>query len=195
VSDITWTSEYEAVFPARVYTRDAGPNRYSVTVADYTNAEKIHAERMKSCNPDAHTGCSGSDTMGLGAWLIDVEGALEYASWKFIQRDAKVTFFGFNFIDVVEGRQIHLTNSDKSRTFAAIHMHENRLYVLEATVPAGYPEPGLFQQSLRFLDENGRGVRYETLYVNGFPKPRRTGGGGGGGAGGPGGPPGGGGAQ
>ena len=27
-------------------------------------------------------------------------------------------------------------------------MHENKLYIIEGTVPAGYPEPGLFQQSL-----------------------------------------------
>jgi hypothetical protein len=180
VQDITWRSEYEGMFPGRVYSSAAGPSRYAVTVIDYTDAEKIHAERMKSCHPDAHTGCSGSDTMGFGAWRIDVYGVLEFAAWKFLQRDAKVTFYGFNFTDAVEGRQIHLTNPDQSRTFAQMHMHENRLYILEATVPAGAPEPGLFQQSLRFLDADGRGVRYETLYVNGFPKPPRTGGGGGG---------------
>ena len=54
---------------------------------------------------------------------------------------------------------------------AAIYMHENKLYIIEGTVPAGYPEPGLFQQSLGWLDENGNGVRYQSLYHNGFPTP------------------------
>ena len=28
---------------------------------------------------------------------------LEHASWQFIKRDARVTYFGFNFTDTVEG--------------------------------------------------------------------------------------------
>jgi hypothetical protein len=45
-------------------------------------------------------------------------------------------------------------------------MHENRLYILEGTVPKGYPQPALFQQSLGFLDKDGNGVRYQTVYSN-----------------------------
>jgi hypothetical protein len=53
-------------------------------------------------------------------------------------------------------------------------MHENKLYVLEGTVPPGYPEPALFQQSLGWLDENGMRLRYQTIYSNGFPVPPRV---------------------
>jgi len=53
-------------------------------------------------------------------------------------------------------------------------MHENRLYILEGTVPAGAPAPALFQTSLGFLDKDGKGIRYETPYSNGFPPPRRV---------------------
>ena len=60
-------------------------------------------------------------------------------------------------------------------------MHENKLYILEGTVPAGYPDPGFFQQSVEWLDENGNGIRYQTVYHNGFPKPPVAGRGGGGG--------------
>ena len=49
-----------------------------------------------------------------------------------------MTYFGWAAIDRVAGRYIHLTNPDRSRTFFAIYMHEDRLYILEATVPAGY---------------------------------------------------------
>ena len=176
VQDIRYTSEYEAVFPARVHSYEDGPNRYSVTVVDYTDAERIHAERAKKCPPDAHSGCAGeaAGAQGLGSWKYDLRGALDYASWKLMQRDAKLTFFVWGVIDRVEGRQLHFTNADRSRTFVAIHMHENRLYILEATVPAGAPEPGLFQQSLQFLDKDGKSVRYEAIYSNGFPPPARV---------------------
>ena len=53
-------------------------------------------------------------------------------------------------------------------------MHENKLYIIEGTVPAGYPEPGLFQQSLGWLDENGVGLRYQFYYSNGYPAPPRV---------------------
>jgi hypothetical protein len=60
-------------------------------------------------------------------------------------------------------------------------MHEDRLYIIEATVPKGAPAPGLFQISVRFLDSDLRPVRYEwvgsQLYSNGYPAPPRTGGG------------------
>jgi hypothetical protein len=50
-------------------------------------------------------------------------------------------------------------------------MHENKLYISEGMVPKGYPEPGLFQQSLGWLDENGIGLRYQTYYNNNYPSP------------------------
>src|SRR5262245_57820504 len=93
---------------------------------------------------------------------------------EYLQRDAKVTLFVWNVVDLVEGRQLQLTNTnDKSRTFVGIYMHQNKLYMIEGTVPPGYPEPGLFQQSLGWLDENGVGLRYTSYYSNGFPAPPR----------------------
>lgn len=174
LEETTWTSEYEAEFPARVHACEDGGIRYSVTVADYTDAERIHAERARNCPPDAHTGCTGASYTGVGSWIVDVRGAPEHAVWGFLQRDATPTFFGWNFVDLVEGRHLQLTNADGSRTFAAVYMHENRLYVLEATSPAGRPGPELFQQSLRFLDAGGAGIRYESVYTNGFPPPPRV---------------------
>jgi len=89
-----------------------------------------------------------------------------------MQRDARVTHYMWNFIDLVEGHQLQLTNNaNKSRTFVAIYMHENRLYILEGTVPEGDPEPGLFQQSLGFVDKDGNGIRYRDYYDNDYPPP------------------------
>jgi hypothetical protein len=96
---------------------------------------------------------------------------MDYAAWSFLKRDAKVTHYAYYNSDRVEGRRLQLTNLDRSRTFAAIHMHENRLYILEGTVPAGAPPPGLFQQSLGFIDKAGNRVRYEVTYSNAYPAP------------------------
>ena len=69
---------------------------------------------------------------------------------------------------------------------AFIAMRENRLYIMEGTVPKGYPEPGLFYQSLGWVDKDGNGIRYQQIYVNEiyglglFPEPGHNQGGQGG---------------
>jgi hypothetical protein len=172
VTQTTYRSERGADLPARVYSATQGKSSYSVTVVDYTQAQRILTEKAKSCPPGAEPclGAPGDE----GHWRGDVRGAIVYATWRLMQRDAKLTSLVWNTVDRVEGHALQLTNNaDKSRTFAGIYMHENRLYIIEGTVPAGYPEPGLFQQSLGWLDENGRGVRYASFYSNGFPVPPR----------------------
>ena len=174
VEEIRYTSAFDGVFPGRVYTYDSGPSRYSVTVIDYRDAERIHAERLKNCTPDAQSLCLGSEpdgAQGVGSWKYDVLAAVEFATWQFTKRGGELTYLAWAAIDRISGRQIHLTNPDRSRTFVAIHMHENRLYIIEATVPRGAPEPGLFQQSPRFLLEDGTVARYDTIYTNGYPAP------------------------
>jgi hypothetical protein len=166
VRDITFATEYGLDLPGRVHTSTNGRSKYSVTVIDYGPAEKIHADRSKAC-----TGYP--DTCG-NRFRAEVRGALEYAASEFIRRDAKVTHYAYYVTDLVEGRRIQLLNPDKSQTFAAIHVHENRLYILEGTVPAGSPPPGLFQQSLGFVDQEGNRVRYATVYNANYPIPRRT---------------------
>ena len=173
VTESTWVSEFGAELPARVYAAERGPSRYTVTVADYNHAERILTERAADCPPGAER-CSGGGSTGEGYWRHDVMGALIYATWTFLQRDAEVTHLGYNSLDRVGGYQLHLTNPDQSRTFVSMYMHENKLYVAEGTVPRGYPEPALFQQSLGWLDENGNGLRYQGPYANGFPAPPRV---------------------
>jgi hypothetical protein len=173
VTQTTYQSEHGADLPARVYSAAQGRSRYSVTVVDYNQAQRILTEKAKSCPPGAEPclGAPGDE----GHWRADVRGAIVYATWQLMQRDAKLTSLTWNTVDRVEGHQLQLTNNgDKSRTFAGIYMHENKLYIIEGTVPAGYPEPGLFQQSLGWLDANGVGVRYESYYSNGFPTPPRV---------------------
>ena len=120
VRDISYTSEFGATFPARVYAAEQGPSRYSVTVVDYTDAERIHTERAKQCHPLAHSGCAGSEdpdgVQGAGSWKYERAGAVDFVSFNVLRRKAEMTYFGWAAIDRVAGRYIHLTNPDRSRS-------------------------------------------------------------------------------
>jgi hypothetical protein len=159
VRETTWLSEQGIAMPARVYSVDGARGKFSVTVADYRDAEKLHTERSAKCQQG-----KGEGDACMNSWRNDVAGAVAFGSWQFLKRDARVTFYGWWAADLVPGHILQLVNADESRTFAAVNMHGARLYVLEATVPRGAPAPGLFQQSLMFLDEDGRVVRYRNYY-------------------------------
>ena len=163
LEDLTWHSEYGADFPGHVYSVADGDKRYSVTVIDYSDSEKIHAARPNR---------QRAETNGA-YWLVDIAGAMDYAATKFRQRDGvKVTYDAYRYIDLISGHELQLTNADQSRTSVGIYMHENRLYIIEATVPKGYPPPLMFTQTLAFLDEAGNQVRYPTIYHNHYPPAR-----------------------
>ena len=178
VQDIGYASEFGITLPGHVYSADSGASRYSVTVVDYNDAEKIHTARVEQCRKNG-----GDGDLCQNDWRGEVQGSIVYASWKFIQRNAKLTLFGWAVSDNVEGHRLQLTNPDGSRTFAAIYRHGTRLYILEGTVPRGAPAPGLFQQSMMFLDEEGKSIRYRAYYTTGYsegwkfpaPPPPRTG--------------------
>ena len=166
VTDTTWTTEYGYKAPGHVYTAERGKERYTLTVIDYNAIEAQGIERRKGCPPGAEP-CVGSDISGPGYWKHDIRGAMIYATKQFLQRNVTMTNYTWQHQDLIEGAELQLTsNVDQSRTFVFIAMHENKLYILEGTVPKGYPQPGLFQQSMGFVDKEGRGIRYRTMYSN-----------------------------
>ena len=202
VTDTTWTSQLNYILPARVYGAEKGRERYSLTVVDYSSIEQQGIERSKTCPPgNANCRTNAGAALGDGYAKHDERGAIVYATFKLLQRDATLNFLAWEWQDMVEGHLAQLTsNLDRSRTFAWIGMHAHKLYILEGTVPAGYPEPGLFQQSMGWVDKDGNGIRYQTIYSNSYhgmgvypvPSYGGAGRGGGGGAGGGAGTPGGG---
>jgi hypothetical protein len=169
VKDITWISQQDFKLPARVYSVDKGKEHYSVTVVDYSGIEQMGIERVKTCPAGAPL-CKGTALSGPGLWKHDVREAQEYATFKLIQRDnVKVSDLTWSQHDMVEGDELQLTNTvDGSRTYAYVAMHEMKLYVAEATVPKGYPPATLFQTSMSWVDKDGKGIRYETMYNNEF---------------------------
>lgn len=172
VTEAPWSTEQGYTVPSRTYSATRGAERYSITVADYSGVEQMGIERNKACPSGAET-CQGQiagvlrTVIGPGYAIQDIRGAMTYAAFRLMQRDARLTAYVWNWQDLVEGFELHLTNNaDQSQTMAYIAMHENRLYVLEGTTPKGYPEPGLFFQSMGFVDRDGNGLRYEALYIN-----------------------------
>jgi hypothetical protein len=187
IREITYPDEYRITLPGRVYTSDVGRSHYAVTVIDYRDALKLHAARNAKCINDAGANREGltpqqrRDLIGDSCQddgVKDVRGAMMFATWNFVQKAAKVTHLAVYNTDVIEGNEVHTINPDESRTYAIIHMYENRLYIAEATVPKNAPAANWFQISIRFLDEQFTPVRYQysglMVYSNGYPKPPRA---------------------
>ena len=170
VAQMTWTSQLNYVLPARVYSAEKGREKYSLTVVDYSSIQQQGVERGKACPPgNANCRANAPSTLGPGYSHHDERGAIVYATFKLLQRDAKLNFLAWEWQDLVEGHLVQLTNNaDQSRTFAWVGMHAHKLYILEGTVPSGYPEPGLFQQSMQWIDTKGNGIRYQSIYSNSF---------------------------
>ena len=159
IETIVWDSEYGAKFPGRVYRWEQGPNRYSLTVVDYSDAERIHA----ALNHVAYQG-------GPGYWTIDIMASIDYAAMRYRQKPGvKVTYDAWHYIERVTGHELQLTNPDDSRSYVGIYLHENRLYILDATAPSSEAPPIIFQQSFGFLDAEGKPVQYREFYFNRLP--------------------------
>jgi len=151
ISTTTHISAFAVTYPARVYSVEKGASRYAMTVVDYTEAVRRHRERTDGTEANA----------GSTVPTMDVRASVAHAANGFRTRGGTVTYDAWLDIDKVEGHQLQITNPDQSRSFIAILLNAARLYILEATVPRGYPPPVLFQSSLGFLDENGRRIRYQ----------------------------------
>jgi hypothetical protein len=165
VTNTTWKSQQAFMLPARVYTVDRGREHYSVTVVDYSGIEQMGIERVKTCPAGAPL-CKGTDISGPGLWKHDVREALLWGTSKFIERDAKVTELTWTQLDMVEGNEIQLLNADQSRTYGYVTMHEMKLYIVEANIPKNSPPATMFLTSMGWVDKDGNGIRYQTVYSN-----------------------------
>lgn len=154
VETVDWESEYGSTLPARIYSCDAGSRgEYKVTVADYTDALEIYLARE---------GRNEADYVDL-YWEIDIRASVIYAASQIRQREGEVTFDAYHYVDRVEGEQIQMTYPDERRLYAAIYLHNSKLYIFEATVNPRTPPPGMFQQSMGFVDEDGNRIRYDNF--------------------------------
>ncbi len=178
VEPIAYESEFNFQLQGRVYHAADALGDYSTTVVDYRGVRQLHDERSARCRAaDGANQLDGDSCQN--SWEMEILGAIDHAAAEFLTRDGvKVTQYGMYHIDRVLGRHMQLTNADGSRTYAGIHQHLGRLYIHQATVPAGMPEPILFLQSLAWVNAEGLAIRYFGLYSEGygeweFPQPDR----------------------
>ena len=149
--ETTYQSEYGATLPARVYLAEEHSGTYFVTVVDYSDAESEHEELS------AQTGSVYTRFTVPG----ELNGAVAFAAWNLRKRGGEITYDAWSSMDGVPGHQLQIRNEDQSRVFVAIHRLDRLLYILEGTVPGSSAPPVQFQQSLGFLDEEGKRASYE----------------------------------
>jgi len=153
IEEIDFETEYGIVVPARIYSHENDVGRFSVTVVDYRDSQRLHEERIRELD-GVYIGIYGQ---------VDVRGSVAYAAKKIRDRASTVEYDAYHYINRVDGHQLQTTNPDQTRTFAAIYLRESRLYVVDATVAANTTPPGMFQQSLEFVDEDGDLIRYQNF--------------------------------
>lgn len=168
ISETTWTTKVDYTLPARVYSVEREGERYSTTVVDYSGIEQMGNERMKTC-ADGNSYCRTGNVYGPYYAYHDERGAIVYATFKLLQRNARLEELAWEWQDNVEGHAITLTNNaDQSRTAIFVAMHAHKLYIVEGTVASNRPPPILFQQSLGWVDKDGKSIRYSIIYSNRF---------------------------
>jgi hypothetical protein len=138
VQETIYHSEFHAELPAKIYTASDGQVDYAITVVDYAPSN-VPSPRN----------------------VYDLRGSIAYAAWNVRRRGGDITYDAYAQIDRIDGHHLQITNPDQSRTFAAIHLHDSRLYILEAIAAPGTPPSAQFQQSLSILDANGEPIRCE----------------------------------
>jgi hypothetical protein len=168
IAETMWRSQLGYTLPARVYSAELGRERFSLTVVDYTSLEQQGIARWKACPPGNSQCRDGGATIGPGYWKQDERGAIVYAVSRYLKGPLQVTDYAWDWQDMVEGHGLQLKGNGE-RTLVYIAMHERKLYILEAVAPEEDPEPGLFTQSLGWLDKDGKRIRYtETVYSNSY---------------------------
>jgi hypothetical protein len=166
VTDITWKLQQSYMLPGRVYAVDKGREHYAVTVVDYGGIEKMAIARANTCVSGDRPLCRGTDVSGPGVWKHDVREAVLFATLKFLQRDnAKVSDLTWSQHDLVEGNELQLTNTaDQSRTYAH-RVARNEAVHRRGDGAEGSPPATLFQTSMGWVDKNGKGIRYQDMYI------------------------------
>lgn len=176
VRETTYATEYGLELPAHVYTAEDDFGTYAVTAVDWGDSVELHEKLNEECQ--AATGdLLGGDNPGIcnaNRARDEILGAVLHAASSFLERGNDLNYFARVTTEGVEGIRIHLLDEDGSRTYASMYWHEYRLYILEATAPAGMPPPNTFPVSIGFVDEYGRRIRYAERYIPFLPLPPRA---------------------
>jgi hypothetical protein len=151
--DITWATEYDSKVPGRVYNCKSGDTEYEMSVINYTDILKIRAAQQ-------HTDAAQGDAYAR----IDLAASIDYACTRMRNEAAKVTYDAWHYINLIPGHELQYNLPNGRRVYAAVYLHEFRLYIMKATAaPNGIP-PLLYTQSFAVVRPDGSAVRYATIY-------------------------------
>src|ERR1044071_4543219 len=84
IRDTMYEPQRGPLLPARVYTVQDGPRRYTVTVVNYATAS-----------------------------VNDVPHAVAWEAWNYRKRGGEITYDSFANVDRINGHQLHITSADK----------------------------------------------------------------------------------
>ena len=70
----------------------------------------------------------------------------------------QLTYYAFHNLDGIPGQVISVTDPDGRLIQACVYFVDQRLYIAEGSVAAGYPPPSHFQQSISIVDPSGRRI-------------------------------------
>ena len=154
VETVDFETEYGIVVPAQIHTAEDNYGTYTLTVVDYIDSMALHRERIAELD---------------GIYLevygeVDVRGSVAHFARMIRERAETVEYDNYHYIGRVDGHQLHTTNPDGTRTFAALYLLESKLYAIEATIAPTAPTGGMFQQSFEFLDEDGNRIMYTSFH-------------------------------
>ena len=154
IETVDFDTEYGIVVPARVHRAEDSHGNYTLTVVDYIDSMALHRERIAEL-----------DGIYLDVYgEVDVRGSVAYFARMIRERAESVEYDNYHYIGRVDGHQLHTTNPDGTRTFAALYLLESKLYAIEAIVNPGAPTGGMFQQSFEFIDENGNMIMFPIFH-------------------------------
>jgi hypothetical protein len=133
ITETKWQSQLNYTLPARVYKADRGQERYSVTVVDYSSLEQQGIARWTQCPPGNAQCRDGGDTIGPGYWKQDERGALVYAASKYLRPPFEVTYYAWDWQDMVEGTSLQLKSPNGRRTLTNVSCTSSRAPCQRAT--------------------------------------------------------------
>jgi type II secretory pathway pseudopilin PulG len=154
--DITWDTEYDSKVPGRVYSCKNGDDEYEMSVINYTDILKIRRAQE-------HTEAGGGGGVDTYA-RVDVQASIDYACTKMRSEAAKVTYDAWHYINLIPGHELQYNLPDGRRVYAAVYLHEYRLYIMKAAVPAMGIPPLLYTQSFAVVRPDGSTIRYPSIY-------------------------------
>ena len=103
VEETMWKSQFGSMLPARIYYRGFGQQPFQ---GDRRRLQQHRGDcdRARQVVPTGRRNLQGRRQFNRSRyWKADLAGATTYAQWQFMQRDAKITYLGWNNIDLVEG--------------------------------------------------------------------------------------------